>query len=189
MSLSPVMLRMEDLEKFIWKRERAPYSCRDWKSFGREVSGSVRKKMRSFAKAATLCDPEAFRKSAMPKSARIVHRKGSRVSIKIKGDRGQPCDVPLRMLKKVGFHLIDLDRGRGVGVEGYYPAQHGGPECNMFQGGLHEGPVYPVELSLCPWIAREAVGSMIWLHESSSLPEWCYHVAHARAQNPLDLYK
>lgn len=42
--LPTVMLRMEDLDRLIWTRERALYFCRDWSNVGREVGGSIREK-------------------------------------------------------------------------------------------------------------------------------------------------
>lgn len=57
-SRSAEMLRAEDFPKFILKWDKVPYACRAFRRFGRGVSGSVRKKIRLSANAATLWSPD-----------------------------------------------------------------------------------------------------------------------------------
>lgn len=87
--------RALDLEKFICRFERNLKFAKSLRRLGMVVIGSVRNSRISSTYAATLNCLLSISNPLMVGFPLSLWRKGSKVRMKIKGDRGHPCLVPL----------------------------------------------------------------------------------------------
>lgn len=93
------MFRAIDLVTFTWRLEVYPNSLSSQKTLEVEISGDVRNNSLSSAKRAHLCSSWPHLTSFISEFVLMAMASDSNAIAKIKGDRGNPCLVPLLISK------------------------------------------------------------------------------------------